>query len=156
MYLTEILQCRLQESHPHRPTTFGALFLIIPDLRTLAEIFVHDLNLRLQQLLVIQEVLKPVVKESLSTEGRAYELLSNDTIKHICEGISLEEYENRNNTKTNKKVKNEKKKKITKTKGFKTSPSAQDFTFFKPPSNNDSNNNIGWSLRADIYHDEHS
>ena len=122
----------------------------------MAQIFVHDLNLRLQQLLEIQEVLKPVVKESLLTEGRAYELLSNDTIKHTCEGISLEEYENRNNTKTNKKVKNKQEKQITKTKEFKAPPSIQDFTFFKPPSNNDINNNFGRSLRADIYYDEDS
>ena len=154
LHLTQALQYSLQQSHRHKPTTFGALLLIIPELRTLSHVFTYDLNLRLQQLLEIQEVLNPVMKEAFSPEGRAYELLSNDAVKHMCKGISLEEYENKNKTKNRKSPIVTKKKLVTVTKEFKLPPNIEEFTFFNPPNITSDKINVGWSLRADIYQDD--
>ena len=140
LHLIEILQRHLKKSHGHRPYIFGALLLMIPELRVLAHVLAYDLNLRLNQLIDIRDALPTVMKETLSPEGKAYELLSSEMIKRICEEVT------ENVRKRKKSVKYKKKKKQR-----NDLPRIENFIFFTPPSEQNSRANLAWSLRADIW-----
>ena len=115
---------------------------MIPELRVLAHVLAYDINLRLNQLIDIQDALPAVMKETFSPEGKAYELLSSEMVKRICEGVT------QNVRKRKKSVKYKKKKKQR-----KELLRIENFTFFTPPSdqNRGGRANLGWSLRADIW-----
>ena len=115
---------------------------MIPELRVLAHVLAYDLNIRLNQLLDLRDALPAVMKETLNPEGKAYELLSSEMIKRICEGVT------QNVSKRKKSVKYKRKKKQR-----KEPPRIEDFTFFTPPSDQNrwSRAKFGWSLRADIW-----
>ena len=142
LYLIEILQRHLKESHGHKPYVFGAFLLMIPELRVSAHVLAYDLNLRLNQLPDVRDALPAIMKETLRPEGKVYELLSSEMITRIRE---------RATQKVSKRKKSMKYKQRKKQRNGP--PRKENFTFFTPPSdqNRGSSANFGWSLRADMW-----
>ena len=146
LYLIEILERYLKMSHRHRPCMLGTLLVMIPELRVIGYIFYHEFNLRMNQLLDIWDALPSNMRGTLLPGGRAYELLSDDMIKRICEDVG------RNKRKTRKKrtscsQKKRRKKELTR-------PTIENFSFFIPPVFNHNRRNIpnfAWSLRSDVW-----
>ncbi len=145
LYLTEALQRQVQKTHRHNPHLFGALLLMVPELRTLSHLSANTLSTRLEQFLDIKDALSPLMKETLSPIGKGYELLSDEMVKIICRAEPLMEHAQLNREKKQRL----KLKKAKKARGAVDHTNVQ---FFKPPSVNQ--DKYVFSLRADVFHDE--
>lgn len=151
------LQRRLQASGRYSPALLGTLLLMLPELREISHVLAHEVTVKLQQLIEIRDAMKQVTLETLSPDGGAYEILSDEVVKHICEGYSLEQFEINRRTKQitkKKKIRHRKKKGKANRKDVKP-PSINNFKFFKPPGTSSSEGterqNVVCSIRADVW-----